>query len=70
MAEINRSIRYRINISRGMTGKTSWDATVEISDDYDLDAAFHRERILDLSDDLVVELSKRYPPEITEKKER
>ena len=54
------SLRYRINISRGMGGKLSWDCTV----DYE---GGDMSDVLKLSDDLVAELQKRYPPEISTK---
>ena len=69
MAEINRSIRYRVNVSQTSTGKKSWDSTVELSEDV---APGQEDPIMDkillLSDMLTERLERRYPPEITEKK--
>ena len=54
--EESKSMRYRVNISRGMKGGTSWEATVD-------GLGFSKERILAESDVLVAELTKRYPIE-------
>ncbi len=53
MEEI-RKLRYRINISRGMKGQCSFEATVDGD-------GFSMQEILDNSDKLVLELEKRYP---------
>ncbi len=58
--EVTKSLRYRINITRGMTGKCSWEATVDAE-------GITQDEILTLSDNLVVQLEKRYPAEITKK---
>ena len=52
--EINRSIRYRINVSRTSTGRISWDTTVDME-------GFKMGEVLWESDRLVEELNKRYP---------
>ena len=57
--EITKSIRYRINISRGMKGSVSFEATVD-------GEGFSMEEILTESDKLVFELEKRYPFDIKE----
>lgn len=64
---MERTVRHRINISRGMAGKISWDATVEVTtlDDRTLRNFDDHERtfVLALSDKLVQELDNRYPSE-------
>ena len=60
MGEIQRSLRYRVSVSQTSTGKKSWEATV----DYE---GGDMNDVLKLSDDLVAELQKRYPPEISTK---
>jgi len=55
--EETKSLRYRINISRGMKGGTSWEATVD-------GEGFSKEQILAESDVLVAELEKRYPAKL------
>ena len=71
MAEINRSIRYRISVSQTSTGKKSWDSTIELTENV---VAGQEEAVMDksllLSDLLTERLERRYPPEITEKKEK
>ncbi len=57
MQSSTTSLRYRINISRGMAGKTSWEATVE-TEGAELEEALRR------SDELTAELNSRYPAEI------
>ena len=58
MEEVTKqSTRYRINISRGMKGNFSFEATVD-SDYLTMD------EILAESDKLVSELVKRYPAEV------
>ena len=52
--EIQKSIRYRINISRGMKGGISFEATVDAEEYKMMD-------VLAASDMLVAELEKRYP---------
>ncbi len=60
MAEVIKSLRYRVNISRGMKGGYSLEATVDGEGDPQND-------ILILSDELVKELETRYPIKIEEK---
>ena len=52
--EVTVSKRYRVNISRGMTGKYSWECTV------DMEGADMTE-VLAASDALRAELDIRYP---------
>ena len=52
--EIQKSLRYRINISRGMKGSISFEATVD-------GEGFEMEDILIESDKLVKQLELRYP---------
>ena len=54
--KVTKSLRYRINISRGMKGGTSFEATVD-------GEGFTMEYILAESDKLAKELEKRYPIE-------
>ena len=56
MAEVTVSKRYRVNISRGMTGKYSWECTVDIE-------GAEMAEVLAESDKLVRELDIRYPPQ-------
>ena len=52
--EVNKSLRYRVNISRGMKGSVSFEATVDAEN-------FTMDEVLAESDKLVAELVKRYP---------
>lgn len=52
--EVTKSLRYRINISRGMKGAVSFEATVD-ADNYPMSI------VLAESDALVAELERRYP---------
>ena len=52
--EVTKSLRYRINISRGMKGNVSFEATVDGD-------GFPMQQILETSDKLVAELESRYP---------
>jgi len=61
MAEIEKSIRYRVNVSTSVKGVKTFDCTVDM-----LNAPM--EEVLAESDKLVAELSTRYPPSIEEKK--
>ncbi len=70
--EVQKSIRYRVNISTSVKGVKTWDCTVEYNHDYDspniinispLDASRDMEFTLGESDKLVKELEKRYPKE-------
>ena len=49
------SKRYRVNISRGMTGKYAWECTVDFEG---IDMA----EVLAASDALRAELDRKYPP--------
>ena len=57
--EETKSLRYRINISRGMKGAISFEATVDME-------GFSMEDTLKESDKLVAELEGRYPIQIKE----
>lgn len=59
--EINKSLRYRVNVSQTSTGKKSWDCTCDAE-------GFSMDEVLAESDKLVAELEQRYPPEIKEGK--
>ena len=61
MAEIERSLRYRVNVSTSVKGIKTFDCTVDM-----LNAPM--EEVLVESDKLVAELEKRYPPQVEEKK--
>ena len=63
--EIQKSLRYRVNVSISTKGQKTWDCTV----DYEgvsttlspQTAKISMADILELSDELVKELEKRYP---------
>ena len=57
--EETKTVRYRINISRGMKGNASYEATVDM-------IGFEMDDVLNHSDALVAELNKRYPAPIKE----
>jgi len=57
MVEVNKSIRYRVNVSTSVKGVKTWDATVD-GDNFTMD------EVLGESDKLVKELERRYPPQI------
>jgi hypothetical protein len=57
MSEIERTKRYRINVSTSVKGIKTYDCTVDM-------AGFTMEETLAESDRLVAELDKRYPPPI------
>ncbi len=52
--EIQKSVRYRINISTSVKGIKTYDCTVDME-------GFEMNEVLDESDKLVAELDKRYP---------
>jgi hypothetical protein len=54
MVKQNISKRYRVNVSRTATGKTSYDCTVEMEN-------LPMDLVLQESDELVAKLDKRYP---------
>ncbi len=58
---MEKSLRYRINISRGMKGATSWEATVD-------GEGWTEAEILRRSDSLTHQLELRYPPTGKEEK--
>ena len=53
--EVTASKRYRVNVARGMTGKYSWECTV----DWEGGTMFE---VLKDSAILVAELDRKYPP--------
>ena len=62
--EIQKSIRYRINVSTSIKGVKTWDCTTEFNHETsypNLDAPSDMEFVLEQSDILVKELEKRYP---------
>jgi len=61
MAEIEKSIRYRVNVSTSVKGVKTFDCTVDMLNET-------MSAVLAMSDKLVAELEKRYPPQIEEKK--
>ena len=61
MAELETSIRYRVNVSTSVKGIKTFDCTVDMLN-------FTMGDVLSESDKLVAELAKRYPPQIEEKK--
>ncbi len=52
--EIQKSLRYRVNVSTSIKGVKTWDCTVD-GESYLMD------EILDKSDELVKKLELRYP---------
>lgn len=54
MAEIQKGIRYRINVSTSVKGVKTFDCTVDME-------GFTMDEVLIESDKLVAELTKRYP---------
>jgi hypothetical protein len=58
--EINKSIRYRVNVSTSVKGIKTWDCTVD-------GEGYTQDDILKESDALVYKLEKRYPPQIETK---
>lgn len=61
MAEVEKSLRYRVNIARGMKGAVSFEATVDGTN-------YSPSDILALSDALVEQLEKRYPIKVDDDK--
>lgn len=61
MQEIEKSKRYRINVSTSVKGVKTFDCTVDL-------LGFTMEEILAESDKLVAALDARYPPVIIEEK--
>ena len=54
MAEVQKSIRYRVNISISTKGQRTWDCTVDGEN-------FSMDEVLTESDKLVKQLEGRYP---------
>ncbi len=52
--EVQKSIRYRVNISTSVKGVKTWDCTVDME-------GHEMQDVLDHSDALIEELEKRYP---------
>ena len=52
--EIEKSIRYRINVSTSVKGVKTWDCTCDM-------VGYEMDDVLIHSDALVIELEKRYP---------
>ena len=61
MTEVNYRKRIRLNVSTSVKGIKTYDVTVEMLDE-------EEDVVLALHDKLVVELDKRYPAPIEEKK--
>ncbi len=59
--EVEKGLRYRVNVSTSVKGIKTWDCTVE-GENYSM------MEILEKSDALVGMLEKRYPPAIEETK--
>jgi len=57
MSEVEKSKRYRVNISTSVKGVKTYDCTVDM-------AGFEMDEVLAESDKLVAELDKRYPAPI------
>jgi hypothetical protein len=51
---MDKSLRYRVNVSTSVKGIKTWDCTVD-GDNMEM------EEVLKRSDELVAELEKRYP---------
>jgi hypothetical protein len=54
---MEKSLRYRINVSTSVKGVKTWDCTVDGEN-------YTQEEILEKSDSIVKELEKRYPPQV------
>jgi len=52
--EVNKSLRYRVNVSTSVKGVKTWDCTVD-------GEGYGMYQVLQESDSLVRELEKRYP---------
>lgn len=55
--EVEKSKRYRINVSTSVKGIKTYDCTVDME-------GFSMDEVLNESDALVASLDKRYPPQI------
>lgn len=54
MAEVEKSLRYRVNVTRGMSGAFSFEATVD-------GLGYTMDEVLNRSDEVMEALEKRYP---------
>ncbi len=52
--EIQKSIRYRVNVATSVKGVKTWDCTVDME-------GYLIEEVLEKSDELVERLERRYP---------
>ena len=59
--EIQKSLRYRINVSQTSTGKKGWECTVD-------GEGYLQDDLLRFSDALVERLEKRYPAPVEKEK--
>ena len=55
--EIEKSKRYRVNVSTSVKGIKTYDCTVDMN-------GFEMDEVLAESDKLVAELDNRYPPQV------
>ena len=55
--ELERTKRYRVNISTSVKGIKTYDCTVDMN-------GFTMDEVLSESDKLVAEMDKRYPPQV------
>ena len=53
--EVQKSLRYRVNVSTSVKGIKTFDCTVD-GENYEMD------EVLEKSDELVKKLEQRYPP--------
>lgn len=60
MSEVERSVRYRINVSTSVKGHKTYDCTVDATENIDRDEGF-MESVLERSDALVAALDAKYP---------
>jgi hypothetical protein len=58
MGEVQKSLRYRVNVSTSVKGVKTWDCTTD-GEGYEMD------EVLAKSDELVKKLEARYPAQIT-----
>ena len=67
VAGIQKSLRYRVNVSVSTKGQKTWDCTVDFEQAVGFmpedEAVKSMNDTLELSDKLVAELEKRYPPQ-------
>jgi len=55
--EVEKSLRYRVNVSTSVKGIKTYDCTVD-------GTGFEMDEVLKLSDELVAKLDQRYPPQL------